>query len=38
MPWIETVADKYADTKLKTLYDQVKWPGNKASLNRKNEE
>jgi len=38
MPWIETVANKYADTKLKELYDRVKWSSNKASLNRKNEE
>ena len=38
MPWIETVADKDADTKLKALYERVKWPVNKANLNRKNEE
>ena len=38
MPWIETVAYEDADTKLKALYDRVKWPCNKASLNRKNEE
>ena len=38
MPWIETVADKHADTKLKALYERVKGPGNKANLNRKNEE
>ena len=38
MPWIETVADKDADTKLKALYDRVKRPGNKANVNRKNEE
>ena len=38
MPWIETVACKDSDTKLKALYDRVKGPGNKANLNRKNEE
>ena len=38
MPWIETVAYKDADAKLKPLYDRVKGPGNKANLNRKNEE
>ena len=38
MPWIETVADNDADTKLKELYERVKGPGSKASLNRKNEQ
>ena len=38
MPWIETVAYKDAETKLKALYDRVNRPGNKADLNRKNEE
>ena len=38
MPWIETVADKDANTKLKALYERVKEPGSKANLNRKNEE
>ena len=38
MQWIETDACKDSDTKLKALYDRVKWPCNKASLNRKNEE
>ena len=38
MPWIETVAYKDADTKLKAPYDRVKGPDNKANLNRKNEE
>ena len=38
MPWIETVADKDADTKLKALYERVKGPGNNAKLNRKSEE
>ena len=38
MPWIETVADKDADTKLKALYERLKGSGNKADLNRKNEE
>jgi len=38
MPWIETVADKDADTKLKALYERVKGPGSKTNLNRKNEE
>ena len=38
MPWIETVADKDADTKLNALYERVKGPDSKANLNRKNEE
>ena len=38
MPWIETGIYKYADTKLKALYERVKGPGSKANLNRKNEE
>ena len=38
MPWIETVAGKDADTKLKALYERLKGAGNKANLNRKNEE